>query len=60
LKKTAFVLVISASTMLMVLPLLRGVNHPGNNEVRIEKTLRADGNGTTAIGTAIVCCLRFF
>jgi hypothetical protein len=43
LKKTAFVLVISASTMLMVLPLLRGVNHPGNNEVRIEKTLRADG-----------------
>jgi hypothetical protein len=43
LKKITFVLVVSASAMLMVLPLIRGVNHLANNVIGIEKTLRVDG-----------------
>jgi hypothetical protein len=43
LKKNTFVLVVFASAMVMVLPLIRGVNHPANNAIGIAKTLRADG-----------------
>jgi len=58
LKKTAIVLAVFAFAVLMVLPAIPGVNHPVNNQIRIQPTLQADGwplpPGPTGSASALV------